>query len=120
LPRLSGLFCSYQNHLAFFTVDAKSRIARRHAQVKLLRDRLGLFHDLEVLRDFVRTRADISALDLIRLEEVLAKRRRRLVRKSLNLAESLFPGRPRDFARWLKGEMGERRATEDLELAGKP
>jgi CHAD domain-containing protein len=110
----------HQNHLAFFAADPKTPLARRHAKVKRLRDKLGLCHDLEVLRDFVRNRADISAGDLIRLEEVLAERHRRLVRKSIKLASSLLRDGPRDFARWLKSEVAERRGSEDLDLALEP
>jgi CHAD domain-containing protein len=107
----------HQNHLAFFTGDPKSKIAKRHLKVKRLRDELGLCHDLEVLRDFVRTRTDISAGDLIKLEEVLAARHQRLVKKSVKLAATLMRGKPRDFAKWLKGEMPEKRGSEDLDLA---
>ncbi|MFI4994999.1 MAG: CHAD domain-containing protein [Hyphomicrobiales bacterium] len=103
----------HQNHLAFFAAGTKGKIATRHAKVKRLRDQLGLCHDLEVLRDFVRTRADISAGDLIKLEEVLAQRHRGLVGKSIKLADSLLEDKPRDFARWLKNEMGKRREAED-------
>jgi CHAD domain-containing protein len=99
----------HQNHLAFFALAAKGKIAQRHAKVKRLRDQLGLSHDLEVLRDFVRTRADISAGDLIKLEEVLAKRHRQLVRKAVKSAATLFEGKPRQFERWLRHEIGKPR-----------
>jgi CHAD domain-containing protein len=110
----------HQNHLAFFAADPKSPIAKRHAKVKRLRDKLGLCNDLEVLRDFVRNRADISAGDLIKLEEILAERHRRLVKKSVKLASSLLRDRPRDFAKWLKSEIAERRGSEGLDLALEP
>jgi CHAD domain-containing protein len=109
----------HQNHLAFFAMDAKSKMATRHTKVRRLRDQLGLCHDLEVLRDFVRTRADISAADLIKLEDVLAKRHRRLVRKSVKLADALLRDKPRDFASWLKGEIGKRPQAENLDVATK-
>jgi CHAD domain-containing protein len=119
LHPLRKAIVDYQNHLAFFSVEPKDAIAKRHEKVKRLRERLGLCHDLEVLRDFVRTRADISAGDLIRLEEVLAERHRRLVKKSIKLSSTLLRDKPRDFARWLKKEMPERRGSEGLDLAVK-
>lgn len=105
----------HQNHLAFFTLGAKGKIAARHAKLKRLRDRLGLCHDLEVLRDFVRTRADVSAGDLIRLEEVLDKRFQQLVRKSLKAAAVLFAGKPRQFEKWLAREVEKLRLTDAAE-----
>ncbi len=94
----------HQNHLAFFALGAKGKIAARHAKLKRLRDRLGVCHDLEILRDFVRTRADVSAGDLIRLEEVLDKHHQRLVRKSVKAAATLFAGKARQFEKWLTRE----------------
>jgi CHAD domain-containing protein len=108
----------HQNHLAFFALGAKGKIAARHAELKRLRDRLGLCHDLEVLRDFVRTRADVSALDLIRLEEVLATRHRRLVRKALKSAAILFADKPRQFERWLRHELGKVRSADAAQALG--
>ncbi len=110
----------HQNHLAFFAQDPKDKIAKRHAKVKRLRDQLGSCHDLEVLRDFVRTRADVSAGDLIKLEEVLTKRHGRLVKKSIKLAGVLLRDKPRDFAKWLKIQLGERRKSEDVGLELEP
>jgi CHAD domain-containing protein len=102
----------HQNHLAFFALGAKGKVAARHAELKRLRDRLGLCHDLEVLRDFVRTRADISAGDLIRLEEVLDKRYQQLARKSVKATAVLFAGKPRRFEKWLAREVGKVGVTE--------
>ncbi|MFI5012276.1 MAG: CHAD domain-containing protein [Hyphomicrobiales bacterium] len=113
LHPLRKVAVDHQNHLAFFAADAKGKIAKRHATVKRLRDRLGLCHDLEVLRDFVRTRADISAGDLIKLEEVLGKRHRRLLDKAVKIAETLFGDRPRDFERWFRDEIGRVRQDEE-------
>jgi CHAD domain-containing protein len=110
----------HQNHLAFFAGDPKDAIAKRHAKVKQLRDSLGLCNDLEVLRGFVRNRADISAGDLIKLEEILGERHRRLAKKSVKLASLLLRDKPRDFAKWLKSEIAERRGSEDLDLALEP
>jgi CHAD domain-containing protein len=107
----------HQNHLDFFVTDPKSKLAKRHARVQKLRDRLGLCNDLEVLRAFVRTRSDISAGDLIKLEEVLAKHHRALVKKSVKLACDIFGDKPRVFAKWLKVETRRRRGAEDLDLA---
>jgi len=95
----------HQNHLDFFAKRPDGKIAARHDTVKKLRDQLGLCNDLEVLRDFVRTRADISAGDLIKLEEVLAKHHRRLVAKAVKLSGKLFDGKPRIFGKWLKREI---------------
>jgi CHAD domain-containing protein len=117
LHALRKVAVDHQNHLAFFAGDASGGIAKRHAKVKRLRDQLGLCHDLEVLGGFVRTRADISAGDLIKLEEILAARHRRLAKKSVKLADRLLRDRPRDFAKWLKKEMGEKRGSEDLDIA---
>ncbi len=108
----------HQNHLAFFALGAKGKIAARHAELKRLRDRLGLCHDLEVLRDFVRTRADVSAVDLIRLEEVLATRHRRLVRKAIKSAAILFADKPRQFERWLRHELGKVRSADAAQALG--
>ena len=108
----------HQNHLAFFARGAKGKIAARHAELKRLRDRLGHCHDLEVLRDFVRTRADVSALDLIRLEEVLATRHRRLVRKAVKSAAILFADKPRQFERWLRHELGKVRGADAAQALG--
>jgi len=108
LHPLRKVCVDHQNHLAFFATYADSAIAKRHAKVRKLRDRLGLCHDLEVLRDFVRTRTDVSAVDLIRLEEVLTKRHLRLVAKSMKLAETLLDEKPRGFGKWLKREIPDR------------
>jgi CHAD domain-containing protein len=102
----------HQNHLAFFALGVKGKIAARHAKLKRLRDRLGLCHDLEVLRDFVRTRADISAGDLIRLEEVLDTRYQQLVSKSVKAAAVLFADKARQFEKWLAREVGKVGITE--------
>ncbi|MBV8765194.1 MAG: CHAD domain-containing protein [Hyphomicrobiales bacterium] len=102
----------HQNHLAFFALGAKGKVAVRHAKLKRLRDRLGLCHDLEVLRDFVRTRADVSAEDLIRLEEAADKRYQQLARKSVKAAATLFAGKPREFEKWLAREVGKAAITE--------
>jgi CHAD domain-containing protein len=102
----------YQNHLSFFAMDAKGKIAARLAKVKRLRDQLGLCNDLGVLRNFVRTRTDISAGDLIRLEEVLAKRHRHLVEKAVKLAASLFEDKPRQFKKWLRHEIDRAREAD--------
>jgi CHAD domain-containing protein len=108
----------HQNHLAFFALGAKGKVAARHAELKRLRDRLGLCHDLEVLRGFVRTRADISAGDLIRLEEVLDKRYQQLARKCVKAAAVLFAGKPRQFEKWLAREVGKIGVTEAARGAG--
>ncbi|SDR26339.1 CHAD domain-containing protein [Rhizobiales bacterium GAS113] len=99
----------HQNHLAFFAGADKGKIATRHKKVRRLRDQLGLCNDLEVLRDFVRTRADISGGDLIKLEEVLAKRHRLLVGKAVKLSATLFDDKPRGFAKLLRLETGKAR-----------
>ena len=109
----------HQNHLAFFALGAKGKVAARHAKAKRLRDRLGLCHDLEVLRDFVRTRADISAGDLIRLEEALEKRYQQLVRKSVKAAAVLFADTPRRFEKWLAREVGKLGVTEAAQGASR-
>jgi CHAD domain-containing protein len=102
----------HQNHLGFFAIDKKnSKISKLYRKVRRLRDSLGLCQDFEVLRDFVRTRSDVSASDLIKLEEVLGKRHQQLVKKSTKLAANLFDDKPRDFARRLKRAL---RDPEDL------
>jgi CHAD domain-containing protein len=111
----------HQNHLAFFALGAQGKIAARRAKLKRLRDRLGLCHDLEVLRDFVRTRADVSAEDLIRLEEVLDKRHQQWVLKSVRAAAPLFAAKPRQFKAWLAREsekVAVVEAAEELSQAG--
>jgi len=110
----------HQNHLAFFALGAKGKIAGRHARLKRLRDGLGLCHDLEVLRDFVRTRSDISAGDLIRLEEVLEGHYRQLVRKCLKATAILFAAKPGQFEKWLAREvekLGVAEAAQNLSRA---
>jgi len=94
----------HQNQLSFFAGDlkTKSEISKLHKKVKRLRDTLGICNDFEVLRDFVRTRSDISASDLIKLEEVLERNHQQLVKKSVKLAAKLFDDPPREFAKWLK------------------
>jgi hypothetical protein len=67
-----------------------------------------------VLRDFVRTRSDISASDLIKLEEVLEKNHQQLVKKSVKVSTKLFDDQPRDFAKWLKRSVRAREAPEPV------
>ncbi|MBV9752071.1 MAG: CHAD domain-containing protein [Hyphomicrobiales bacterium] len=97
----------HQNHLAFFTLGTKGKIAARHGKLRRLRDQLGLCHDLEVLRDFVRTRSDVSASDLIHLEEVLMRRHGELVQKAIKSSAVLFAGKPRQFEKWFARELGK-------------
>ncbi|MBV9115191.1 MAG: CHAD domain-containing protein [Hyphomicrobiales bacterium] len=97
----------HQNHLAFFALGAKGKIGSRHGKLKRLRDQLGLCHDLEVLCDFVRTRADISASDLIHLEDVLMRRHGQLVQKAVKSAAILFAGKSRQFEKWIRREVGK-------------
>ncbi|MBV9115298.1 MAG: CHAD domain-containing protein [Hyphomicrobiales bacterium] len=110
----------HQNHLAFFALGAKSKIAARHAKLKHLRDQLGLCHDLQVLRDFVRTRADVSASDLIHLEEVLMRHHGQLVQRSMKSAAILFAGKPRQFEKWFAREVGKMNVADAIESWSPP